>query len=1322
MAQTINTNISSLNAQRNLNNSQSANRTSLERLSSGLRINSAKDDAAGLAISTRFTSQIKGLSVAIRNAGDGISLAQTAEGALSSMTSNLQRIRELALQSSNATNSDVDREALNAEAQQLISEITRSGEQSNFNGTNLLDGNFNASFQIGANRGETVSFGIAELTASSLGGARSAGMSAQGTGSALGNGDLVINGAVVGASVASDDTSSVADQEKSAISKVATINRVSDESGVVATVDTNTVAGSIQVAAATTGSIELNGVSISVATGGVDAAADRQAVVAAINARSNETGVTAIDQGTLEGGVTLEAADGRNITLGEFGGTVTSESTGLAAANDTYTGGFTLTSVESGTPIVLAEGTGDITNAGLAAGTFAANTSSMTTVARVGSGDDSIASLRAGDMEINGVSIGASRDADDTASNAVADSSTLSGSGISIAAAINRSTDVTGVTALVNATVVSGGTTTTAATGTDIGASGDIYINNVNVGTVTLTGDGEQDRGAAIDLINSKSGQTGVVATDNGGAIDLTAADGRNISVAIDSKATANTLANGAGSAFEGASIGLSGAGIGEADLTGGASLTSAGTGIVGATYDADATFSIDLSLNDGDAQTISVAAGSAGTQADFLSALNTSLDTAFGADTVTASVVDDKLVFTTDSTGTAESLQVSTAASGTLAAASITMNAGLRSEAVNTYANTAETTTSTIRLESSKAFSLQAGTNGESSVITAATGASIVGTADLSTYASTDTSNTFSADVTVNGVTSNLSYTSTGDEAATATVVSSDFSANAGIVGDLTLIVDQAAGNVVTSTVGGFTSVGVATALDYTEDGQDFTVGLTLNGVTQSITTTESAATTGFVDEASFLTALNADLDTAFGAGAVVASIDSGEMVLTTANTTDVLEVTTKSSSTVGTLANQFVFFDGSEETVTAADNTLTDVQDIQRALDAVYFGAVTVAAPDGASLAISTASTGADKSVSVTSADATFGMTGVATIGAAAVIATAGVGDVDITAAANQLDFSSTPTSFDLFYDDGTNPAVTVTVTVNDDVSTDLDASGVVDEDDLLLAVQQSVDNALSAAMGTDYVAGDVLATLNGTGLEIAADAFADGERLRIVSASSDDALGLDSLVAVNNTGETADTIADVAAAFSTVAGVTATTDGGVLTITGDATGSDQSVSISNFSGGGGAFTSLASLVGGSATGVSAKGTAEISTTTGLGSVGLKAGTFGGSETGQFLTDVDLTSVKGALSALDAVDNALQSVSSERANLGAIQNRLQSTIDNLSINVENLQAANSRILDADFAAETAELSRTQVLQQAGISILAQANAAPQQVLALLQ
>ncbi|WP_313398407.1 flagellin [Stenotrophomonas sp.] len=157
MAQVINTNIMSLNAQRNLNTSGSSLATSIQRLSSGLRINSAKDDAAGLAISERFSTQIRGMDQAARNANDGISMAQTAEGALTEIGNNLQRIRELAVQSRNATNSDSDREALNAEVQLLKAEIQRVAEQTNFNGTKLLDGSFQAqSFQIGADQGQTI--------------------------------------------------------------------------------------------------------------------------------------------------------------------------------------------------------------------------------------------------------------------------------------------------------------------------------------------------------------------------------------------------------------------------------------------------------------------------------------------------------------------------------------------------------------------------------------------------------------------------------------------------------------------------------------------------------------------------------------------------------------------------------------------------------------------------------------------------------------------------------------------------------------------------------------------------------------------------------------------------------------------------------------------------------------------------------------------------------------------------------------------------------------------------------------------------------------
>ncbi len=170
MGLTINTNVMSLNAQRNLGNSQSKLSTSMQRLSSGLRINSAKDDAAGLAISDRMTSQIKGLNQAVRNANDGISLAQTAEGALQESTNILQRMRELAVQSANDTNSATDRQSLQAEVGQLKQELDRIAETTSFNGKKLLDGTMDtAQFQVGANSGETISFGIGSAETTALG-------------------------------------------------------------------------------------------------------------------------------------------------------------------------------------------------------------------------------------------------------------------------------------------------------------------------------------------------------------------------------------------------------------------------------------------------------------------------------------------------------------------------------------------------------------------------------------------------------------------------------------------------------------------------------------------------------------------------------------------------------------------------------------------------------------------------------------------------------------------------------------------------------------------------------------------------------------------------------------------------------------------------------------------------------------------------------------------------------------------------------------------------------------------------------------------------
>ncbi len=208
MAITINSNITSLNAQRNLNNTSNSLNNAMKRLSSGLRINSAKDDAAGMSIANRMSSQVRGLNQAARNANDGISMAQVAEGAMQEVSNNLQRIRELAVQAASDSNSATDRAALNDEVTQLVAEINRVAETTSFNGTNLLDGTFGSkNIQVGANSGETISVSMVNVKADSLGVGSNSSYSTTITGTAatdkLSAGDLTINGYQIGAT--SDD-------------------------------------------------------------------------------------------------------------------------------------------------------------------------------------------------------------------------------------------------------------------------------------------------------------------------------------------------------------------------------------------------------------------------------------------------------------------------------------------------------------------------------------------------------------------------------------------------------------------------------------------------------------------------------------------------------------------------------------------------------------------------------------------------------------------------------------------------------------------------------------------------------------------------------------------------------------------------------------------------------------------------------------------------------------------------------------------------------------------------------------------------------------
>jgi flagellin len=371
----INTNISSMQAQSSVRTSGLNLSTAMERLSSGIRINSAKDDAAGLAISTRMTASIRGISAAIRNANDGISLTQTAEGSLGQISDNLQRIRELAVQSANTGNNSSDRAALNNEAKQLIAEIDRVASNTTYNGIALLDGSFQAqNLQVGAGNGSNdriaISIGSAKSSALGVGGGSSYTTTLTSAASvvattALAAGELSINGYQVGATV-SDGVSNL-NPTMSAIAKAAAINAISGNTGVTATVSATTVVAGAVAGTPTTataaGDILINGVDIGVITAGTGAPARGSQTAAAVNAKTSLTGVTATTD--TAGIVTLSAADGRNITV-----TATANGfsfTGLGASAATTTTAAKLILTSSSSAGITLSGTTGLTSTGLTA-------------------------------------------------------------------------------------------------------------------------------------------------------------------------------------------------------------------------------------------------------------------------------------------------------------------------------------------------------------------------------------------------------------------------------------------------------------------------------------------------------------------------------------------------------------------------------------------------------------------------------------------------------------------------------------------------------------------------------------------------------------------------------------------------------------------------------------------------------------------------------------------------------------------------------------------------------------------------------------------
>jgi len=353
----INTNISAIAAQNSLRVTGLNQTTAMERLSSGIRINSAKDDAAGLAISTRMTSNIRGITAAIRNANDGISLTQTAEGSLISIGDNLQRIRELAVQSANSGNNASDRAALNNEAAQLISEIDRIANNSTFNGIKLLDGSYkDQALQVGSGNeaNDRIAISIGDATTGRLGAATTAEVVGEAitNGKKIADGEVTLNGHNVGATTS--DGVSVALSEGSAISKANAINAIANKTGVIASAKASAVTFNATGAASGSGDEKfkflLNGVVIS---GSVEAEGSNVGsannIAAAVNAQTAKTGVYA----TVgeNGAYTLTASDGRNIVLStDKVSILKAQGIDTASTDADKMGDFGTTGIDSGTP------------------------------------------------------------------------------------------------------------------------------------------------------------------------------------------------------------------------------------------------------------------------------------------------------------------------------------------------------------------------------------------------------------------------------------------------------------------------------------------------------------------------------------------------------------------------------------------------------------------------------------------------------------------------------------------------------------------------------------------------------------------------------------------------------------------------------------------------------------------------------------------------------------------------------------------------------------------------------------------------------------
>ena len=1381
MAQIINTNIPSLNAQRNLTMSQTTLATSLQRLSSGLRINSAKDDAAGMSIADRMSSQIRGLNQATRNANDGISLSQTAEGALGETNNILQRVRELAIQSANATNSASDRLALQSEVNQLVSELDRISNTTSFNGLKLLDGSFTAqTFQVGAEANQTISVSVSGADSTTLGINKvSSNNAVKGINAATNTGpvtttkNLVAAGANLTGSFAPETitvtgggSSSAATLLGTEANAAAVAAKLTGLTGIAsAAVQNNSVtintAGTTNVDDGDTVSFTLGG---SGATDAISFVRDSRTystlesqMAAKIN--SQATNIRAADSAftatastnavTLASGTTnnisiqdfnvVDALGGatNKVTLGGFsnmnvthGAVLTLTATGTNIG-DVYN--FTLNGVAASATIVTdatqasMDGTKNIsagvnllqTNSGKfnleykgtnyavdisgtnytgnAAGMIAAldtaanlsiNTGKATTGVRyvdvTMSGNVINVKTAAGGVDTDNYGTGATLQINQMGAAAAA---VATGSGVTFDATANAATATSAAAMAAGPTDTTTFTTAFSFSYTD--ATGVHAFNNLNIaGTAT-------DNAAA--LLSNVQGAIGtaltaaglagaVTASSSGGNLRLTAANAGNIYAVSWSVTGVGAIA-----AYEAAGDGVAA----QDAATGTGTVIDATHNQLSVTVDG---VQKDITLNNG-VYTKALLAGEINTR------LTAALPGGFGA-TVTATAPGANLVVSSVGLGANHNVIVS--AGTTNSALTRTFGAATLS-AVGTGDGGLE--------------SLFGGTN-----LVGGTGANTQ-VAGTNTYDATDVVASFKTAFDAAATTANITTATNG----TSTITLTGSSANMGKI----------ALGAITSTTG-TASIAVARN-DFDGSGGDDQIST--NGGTYGTTGTWSVASGNKIDVAH--------------QNSLTFNVNAGS---SNAQTINLQGVQTTAPSIAAAFAAQ-LNVTGMTAAADLVAGTVTLTGNSETAISSVAFSGGQENALAGLGDAVFTASvTGTGGTVAPNS---TFTLDNADSV------------TVSESAASSTISFAG-QTIGDATYggSDSAKALALIDVTMTDGYTmTSSLAGGLLNIASAGTAASTSVYGLASTTGGNNVAQQDL--TIGGTNsatVTIAADSSAK-TAVALINAVSDQtgvqatgrttatlkSLSANGVVSFTlndqavSANVTTSNLAELASAINSQSGKT----GIVATV--DITkskisllhASGEDIKISGFSSSAANTTSTVSLTVSGASGVDTMlqaggastspsglgnrdstvvgGTVEFKSSTGYFSLkstaadsagGLFSGTAATLQASESkaVSSIDISSVAGANLAVDIIDGALARVNSIRADLGAVQNRFGSTVSSLSASAENITAARSRIQDTDFAQETAALTRGQILQQAGVAMLAQANALPNMVLSLLK